>query len=63
MENSKKYYQPEFENGNPPFYEGMELWSFEVYHSKEEAQKDFPHHKIIEYSGNDIENPTFVDKL
>ena len=56
------YYQPEFVDGKPPFYQGTELYSFEVYHSKSEAQKDFPKHKIIEYSGDDIEEPTFVDE-
>jgi hypothetical protein len=56
------YYQPEFVNGNPPINKnGVELFSFEVYRSKEECKKDFPNHKIMAYSGNDIEEPTFVD--
>ena len=56
------YYQPEFKNGTPPINtNGQELYSFEVYRSKEECEKDFPNYKIISYSGNDIEEPTFVD--
>jgi hypothetical protein len=57
-----KYYQPKFgPKGEPPFYEGVELYSFEVYKSKAECEKDFPNHEILEFSGDDIEDPTFVD--
>jgi len=56
------YYQPEFKNGLPPkTHDGIELYSFEVYRSKEKAQKDFPNHEILTYTGDDIEEPTFVD--
>ena len=56
------YYQPEFEDDKLPIsVDGKELYSFEVYLKKENAEKDFPNSKIIEYSGGDIENPTFVD--
>lgn len=54
-----KYYQPDLPDelwGTP---EG--LWTFDVYHSKEKAQADFPDYEIKEYSGDDIEDPTFVD--
>ena len=57
------YYQPEFVNGeSPKSHDGVELHSFEVYHSKENAQKDFPKSKIIEYCDDDIEEPTYVDE-
>ena len=58
----EKYYQPEFVNGFPPrSIGGVELFSFEVYRDKEKCQKDFPDSVIIEYSGDDIEEPTYVD--
>jgi len=56
------YYQPEFKDGTPPISEaGHELYSFEVYRDKDKCQKDFPDSKVITYSGDDIEDPTFVD--
>lgn len=55
----KTYYQPEitvkFGNDNPDFY------SFFVFRSKKLAEKVFPDSKILKYTGDDIENPTFVD--
>lgn len=50
------YYQPEMKEEDE-----IGLPSFCVYHKKENAQKAFPDVKILEYSGDDIENPTFVD--
>lgn len=52
------YYQPvltEEEMIQSDFY------SFQVYRSKENAERDFPGKEIKEYFGDDIEDPTFVD--
>lgn len=52
------YYQPvltETEMIQNDFY------SFQVYRNKANAEKDFPGKEIKEYSGLDIEDPTFVD--
>ena len=52
------YYQPVltekemFEN---------DIFSWQVYASLENAKKDFPNHEIKEYSGDDIENPVYID--
>jgi hypothetical protein len=51
------YYQPDFED--PNFDES--LFSFEVYSNRENAEADFPNVKILEYSGDDIEDKSFVD--
>ena len=53
----KVYYQPELKDVEW----GELLYSFEVYNSLENAQKDFPGKKIIKYQGNDIEDPTYID--
>ena len=57
----ENYYQPTFENGPPVNINGTELYSFEVYSSLENAQRDFPDLEINEYSGDDIGDPTYVD--
>ena len=54
----KVYYQPKLTDKE--FIEN-DLYSFEVFKSKAKAQKVFPNKEIIEYRGDDIENPTFVD--
>ena len=54
----KVYYQPKLTEKE--FIEN-DLYSFEVFKSKAKAQKVFPNKEIIEYRGDDIENPTFVD--
>jgi hypothetical protein len=52
------YYQPVlteremFEN---------DVFSWHVYRSLMNAKKDFPNNEIKEYSGDDIENPVYVD--
>ena len=51
------YYQPELNDDEW----GDLLYSFEVYRSRETAQRDFPNREIIEYHDDDIEEPTFVD--
>jgi hypothetical protein len=54
------YYQPVlteremFEN---------DMYSWFVYRSLENAKRDFPNHKIKEYSGNDIEEPVYIDDV
>jgi hypothetical protein len=47
------YYQPEDTK--------EEIFSFEVYRSMKNAQKDFPGQKIIRYSGDDIEDVSYID--
>jgi hypothetical protein len=51
------YYQPDLKDEEW----GVKLFSFQVYDSKANAQKDFPEREILEYTENGIENPTFVD--
>lgn len=55
----KTYYQPElsedFLNKNPNFY------SFFVFRSRKLAEKVFPTAKILTFTGEDIEKPTYVD--
>ena len=57
----KKYYQPEltdkFLNEHPDFM------SFFVFDSLTLAKKVFPNSKIIKYSDDDIEKPTYVDYM
>jgi hypothetical protein len=52
------YYQPEL---SVTEWESGKLASFQVYRDWLNAKKDYPNHNIIMYSGNDIEQPTFVD--
>lgn len=52
------YFQPILLEGdliNSDFNSSM------VYRSYDNAKRDFPNHNIGAYSGNDIENPTFID--
>jgi len=54
------YYQPvlskeEWEKGIIP--------SFGVYRELKNAKEDFPKHQISAYSGDDIEDPQFIDDL
>ncbi|HKR05959.1 MAG TPA: hypothetical protein VJY62_15085 [Bacteroidia bacterium] len=51
------YYQPALNDAEW----GVKLYSFQVYDSKVKAQKDFPDKEILEYSGDAIENPTYVN--
>ena len=60
--NTKIYYQPDFKNDDTLITpKGVELWSYYVYQSLENAQKDFPNRKILEYKNDDIEHPYFLD--
>ncbi len=58
MNTNKVYYQPNLpdEEWGP-----NNICSFEVYHTIEAVQKDFPGAEIQTYSGDDIENPHFRD--
>ena len=51
------YYQPALNDKEW----GVKLHSFQVYDSKVKAQKDFPDKEILEYSGDAIEKPTYVN--
>ena len=56
------YFQPDLEH--PDVHKMImngEFNSFDVFKSKEKCKKIFPFARIIEYSGNDIENPNFCD--
>ena len=55
----KPVYQPDFQN--PKVIESN-LFSFQVYHSKENAMRDFPGVEILEYNIGDIEDPSFIDE-
>lgn len=57
----KKLYQPSFSGGIPQDINGNELFSFEVFKSREVAQRAFPSSIIEEYNEGDIEEPTFMD--
>lgn len=58
----EKYYQPEFNGyGKIIGHEQDTCYSFQVWHKKKNLLKKFPNCKPVEYSGNDIEDPTFVD--
>lgn len=54
---SKVYYQPVL----PEEDWGVRLHSFEVYYDFMAAKRDFPDCVIAAYSGDDIEEPTYVD--
>jgi len=56
--NEDEYYQPSFKDLDK--VEGLS--SFEVFASKEIAEKAFPGVEILTFHGNDIEEPTFVDE-
>ena len=61
VESQKKYYQPDWGDDDTLITpDGVELWSYYVYSTKELAQEDFPDRKILEFSGDDIENVYFV---
>lgn len=56
------YFQPELDDkGDILGHPGETIFSFEVWASKDELMKDFPNCTPIAYSGDDIENPQFVD--
>lgn len=60
--NENIYFQPDFsceETLITP--DGVELWSYYVYASFDNARRDFPDRQIIAYKGDDIEDPYFID--
>jgi len=59
--NEKVYYQPIMSDAQ--WNEHRDFNSFDVYNSFEKAKADFPDCEIGAYSGDDIENPNFVDEV
>lgn len=58
----EKFYQPEINmEGTIVGHEDEEIFSFEVWASKDELLKQFPNCIVNEYTLDDIENPAFVD--
>ena len=56
LEDDHIYYQPDLDHPDTE-----DLWSFQVFHSKENAQKAFPNVEIKEYRGDEIGDHTFMD--
>lgn len=56
--NTQIYYQPILSRDE---WEKGELASFHVYRDLFNAKKDYPNHQIAAYSGDDIEEPVYVD--
>ena len=60
--NKNVYFQPDFSCEETLFTpDGVELWSYYVYASFDNARRDFPERQIIAYKGDDIEGPYFID--
>jgi len=58
----EKFYQPQInDEGTIVGHEDEEIFSFEVWASKEELLKQFPNCIVNEYTFDDIEDPAFVD--
>lgn len=56
-----KYYQPKIDdNGDIEGHSGENCFSFEVWSTKEKLIEDYPNCTPIEYSGDDIEEMSFV---
>jgi hypothetical protein len=53
-----KYYQPRLTDEDHDKYD---FPSFAVFKSKSLAKEKFPNHEILEFSGDDIEEPMFID--
>ncbi len=53
------YYQPELTEQQML---QTDFYSFQVYHKRENAVRDYPNAVIKEYSADDIEEPMFVDE-
>ena len=58
-ENEGIYFQPLLSDAE--WNEYRDFNSFDVYHSFQNAKADFPNNEIGAYSGDDIEEPTFID--
>lgn len=65
MKKKKKknvYYQPKFDGkGDIAGHKGEHIYSFQVWRKKKNLIKEYPNCKPLRYSGNDIEEPTFMD--
>ncbi|MFW6273011.1 MAG: hypothetical protein ACOC2U_04465 [bacterium] len=62
MENNGIYFQPDFkDNDTLKTKDGIDFYSFFVYRNYHNAKKDFPNTPILAYSGDDIEEPTYMD--
>lgn len=58
----EKFYQPQInDEGAIVGHEDVEIFSFEVWASKEELLKQFPNCIVNVYTFEDIEDPAFVD--
>ena len=57
------YYQPTLDELTSDSDHEARIHSFEVYHSKEVAQRDWPDSVICEFWGDDIENHVFLDEF
>jgi hypothetical protein len=56
------YFQPEFDkNGNVGGHPDVSIPSFLVWRNKEILKRRFPNCTILEYSGEDIKEPSFAD--
>jgi hypothetical protein len=56
------YFQPIINvDGNITGHEDSQIFSFEVWHNKENLLLEFPNCKPVKYSGDDIEEPTYRD--
>lgn len=58
---TRVYYQPIMTDAQ--WNEHRWFNSFNVYHSYENAKADFPDCEIGAYSGDDIEEPTYIDDV
>jgi len=56
----KVYYQPNL--SDKEWYANKWFNTIDVYHSFDNAKRDFPNAEIGAYSGDDIENPNFIDE-
>ena len=56
------YFQPDIDDfGEVKGHPKEEIPTFCVWHKKEHLMEDYPNCTPIEYSGDDIEEPTFMD--
>ena len=62
IDDVEKFYQPKInDEGTIVGHEDEEIFSFEVWASKENLLKQFPNCVVIEYTFDDIEDPAFID--
>ena len=56
-----RYFQPDMSSGYVHGHPGKTIPSFQVWKNKKNLMKAYPKCTPIEYSGDDIEDPTFMD--